>query len=65
MAISYYSLGLIGYAGKAMHAANLPVNPDVLTGAMVPLVVLGVLYCLRKLHHQLQAGDQAPTRHGA
>ncbi|HJV00765.1 MAG TPA: DUF3422 domain-containing protein [Burkholderiaceae bacterium] len=53
MAISYYSLGLVGYAGKALKAANLPVNPELLTGLMVPLVMAGVWLFLRKLHKQL------------
>jgi len=53
VAISYYALGLIGYAGKAMKASNLPVNPDILTGIAVPLVIGGVWLGLRRLHHQL------------
>lgn len=55
VAISYYLLGLVGYAGKALKAASLPVNPDLLTGLMVPLVTAGVWYCLRQLHHRLGA----------
>ncbi|NRR30495.1 DUF3422 domain-containing protein [Oxalobacteraceae bacterium] len=65
VAISYYLLGLVGYAGKAMKATNLPVNPDILTGMMVPLVTVGVWYCLRKLHKQLHSASGALTRHGA
>ncbi|MQA20305.1 DUF3422 family protein [Rugamonas rivuli] len=53
VAISYYALGLIGYAGKAMKASNLPVNPDILTGIAVPLVIGVVWLGLRRLHHQL------------
>jgi uncharacterized membrane-anchored protein len=58
VAISYYTLGLIGYAGKAMKASNLPINPDILTGISVPLVIVGVWFGLRRLHHQL-AGAKA------
>ena len=58
VAISYYTLGLIGYAGKAMKASNLPVNPDILTGIAVPLVIACVWFGLRRLHHQL-AGAKA------
>ncbi|WGG49369.1 DUF3422 family protein [Rugamonas sp. DEMB1] len=65
VAISYYLLGLVGYAGKAMKASNLPVNPDLLTGLMVPLVTAGVWYCLRRLHQQLHAATGAAPRHGA
>jgi uncharacterized membrane-anchored protein len=55
VAISYYTLGLVGYGGKALKAAGLPVNPEALTGLMVPAVVVGVWFFLRKLHHQLKA----------
>ncbi|MFA9216081.1 MAG: DUF3422 family protein [Sphingomonadaceae bacterium] len=63
VAISYYTLGLVGYAGKALKASNLPVNPDVLTGMMVPLVVAGVWVFLRKLHKQLKAAAGTLARH--
>ncbi|MBJ7311867.1 DUF3422 family protein [Rugamonas sp. CCM 8940] len=64
VAISYYLLGLVGYAGKAMKASNLPVNPDLMTGLMVPLVTAGVWYCLRRLHQQLHATAGATARPG-
>lgn len=53
VALSYYLLGLIGYVGKALKAASLPVNPDILTGALAPLVALLVWHSLRKLHTRL------------
>lgn len=52
-AISYYTLGLVGYVGKAMKAGSVPVNPDLMTGIAVPLVIGGVWLGLRRLHHQL------------
>ena len=55
MAISYYTLGLTGYAGKAMKAAGLPVNPDILQGIAVPVVILIVWMGLRRVHKQLTA----------
>ena len=64
VAISYYTLGLVGYAGKALKASNLPVNPDILTGMMVPLVIAGVWLFLRKLHRQLTSAASALARHG-
>ncbi|WP_348699644.1 DUF3422 domain-containing protein [Duganella fentianensis] len=60
VAISYYTLGLIGYAGKAMKAANLPINPDVLTGIAVPLVITGVWLGLRRLHNRLTGHGPKP-----
>ena len=66
MAISYYTLGLIGYAGKAMKAGGLPVNPDILQGVAVPVVILAVWMGLRRVHKQLTArGTAAAQRHPA
>jgi uncharacterized membrane-anchored protein len=53
VAISYYSIGLISYAGKAMKAAGWPVNPDVATGVMIPLMVAAVWLGLRRMHHKV------------
>jgi len=63
VAISYYTLGLIGYAGKAMKASNVPINPDILTGLAAPLVFIGVWMGLRRLHKQLTGPGSAQTRH--
>ncbi|MEC5218418.1 putative membrane-anchored protein [Actimicrobium sp. GrIS 1.19] len=53
-AVSYYLIGLCSYAGKAAKSAGLPINPDIATGLMVPLVVLGVWLGMRRLHRQIQ-----------
>ncbi|NMM26270.1 MAG: DUF3422 domain-containing protein [Glaciimonas sp.] len=53
VAISYYLAGLIGYVGKAMKASGLPVNPDVATGILVPVIALGVWLGLRRLHKRV------------
>jgi len=53
VAISYYSIGLVSYAGKALKAAGVPVNPDVLTGVMIPLLVAAVWLGLRRMHRQV------------
>ncbi|MEO8599898.1 MAG: DUF3422 family protein, partial [bacterium] len=50
VAISYYLAGLIGYVGKAMKASGLPVNPDVATGILVPVIAVGVWLGLRRMH---------------
>lgn len=63
VAISYYTLGLIGYAGKALKASNIPINPDILTGLAAPLVFIGVWMGLRRLHRQLTGPGGAHTRH--
>ncbi|MCC6071345.1 DUF3422 family protein [Massilia sp. GCM10020059] len=53
VAISYYSVGLLSYAGKAMKAAGWPVNPDIATGALMPLMVAVVWLGLRRMHHKV------------
>jgi uncharacterized membrane-anchored protein len=50
VAISYYAAGLIGYVAKAAKGAGLPVNPDLATGAVLPVVLFAVWMGLRKLH---------------
>lgn len=53
VAISYYSIGLLNYVGKAAKAAGMPVNPDVLTGALIPVMVGVVWLGLRRMHHHV------------
>lgn len=51
-AISYYVVSLLLYAGKAAHAAGLPVNPEVAAGALIPLVLWAVWRSTRKIHER-------------
>jgi uncharacterized membrane-anchored protein len=55
-AISYYMIGLLSYAGKAAKAAGLPINVDVATGLLVPVVIGGVWFALRQMHKRIHAG---------
>lgn len=55
VAISYYLAGLISYGGKAAKAAGWPINPDLLTGLMVPLLAAGVWLGLRRMHKGIQS----------
>lgn len=50
VAISYYLAGLLGYVGKAMKAGGLPINPEIATGMLVPVIAVGVWFGLRRLH---------------
>lgn len=43
VAISYYLLGLLGYAAKGLKAAGIPIDPEITTLAGVP-VVLGLVW---------------------
>lgn len=53
VAISYYSLGVLGYVFKGLHNL-LHFEVEVAIGASVPLVVALVAYHLHKLHHRLK-----------
>ena len=53
VAISYYSIGLLSYAGKAMKAAGWPVNPDIASGALMPFMVGVVWLGLRRMHQRV------------
>ena len=50
-AISYYVVGLIGYLARAVKAGGVAINPDIVTGAAIPIVAvlvgLGVLQIRR------------------
>lgn len=52
-AITYYMVGLVGYAAKALKAAGHPIDPDLAAGIAIPVVAvlaaLGVRYVRRKI----------------
>ena len=52
-AISYYVVSLILYVGKAGKAAGLPIQPDLLAGALIPLVLLFIWWGTRRIHKTL------------
>ena len=54
VAISYYMVGLASYVSKAAKSAGAPINTDIATGAMVPLIVVLVWMGLRRLHRQIK-----------
>jgi uncharacterized membrane-anchored protein len=53
VAISYYMAGLFNYAGKALKASGWPVNPDIVTGILLPVIAAGVWLGLRKMHQSI------------
>ncbi|PUE53591.1 hypothetical protein B9Z45_12860 [Limnohabitans sp. 2KL-17] len=53
-AISYYVVSLLMYGAKAMHAAGLPIEPEVAVGLLVPLVLWVVWRTSRKIHAKLK-----------
>jgi uncharacterized membrane-anchored protein len=53
-AISYYVVSLLLYGGKALKAMGLPVNPEMLAGAMIPLVLWASWTTIRRIHKKLR-----------
>jgi uncharacterized membrane-anchored protein len=56
-AISYYVMSLLYYGAKAAKVAGLPVNPDLLAGAMIPVVLWAVWTTTRRIHKRLHAAQ--------
>lgn len=48
-AITYYTVGLIGYLGKSLKAVGWNLDTDLLTGASIPVVALGVALGVRQI----------------
>ncbi len=58
-AIVYYLTGLVGYGAKALKAAGLPVSPDLVTGAAVPVLGLIAWWTLRRVHQRIAQDDHS------
>lgn len=56
-AISYYLVGLVGYAAKGVDAAGLPVPVELVTGLSIPVVVLIVWSALQRVRRRLARDD--------
>lgn len=56
-AITYYGAGLAGYLAKGARSAGLPVNPDVVVAAAIPMVALAMWLALRRLHKAVKAAQ--------
>ncbi|HEY7609177.1 MAG TPA: DUF3422 domain-containing protein [Alphaproteobacteria bacterium] len=53
-AISYYVVGLVGYAAKAIMHAGVPLDAELAQGAAIPLVVLFVFLGVRRIRRLLR-----------
>tara|TARA_Y100001936_G_scaffold148977_1_gene145331 strand:+ start:5182 stop:6510 length:1329 start_codon:yes stop_codon:yes gene_type:complete len=51
-AISYYVVSLIYYLAKAGQAADLLGHPELITGILIPVVLLIVWYIIRHIHNK-------------
>ena len=56
-AIVYYVAGLLGYGAKALHAAGLRVNPDLVVGLAIPVVAAVVFWAVRRARRRLHIAD--------
>ena len=56
-AISYYLVGLVGYAARGVDAAGLPVPVELVTGLSIPVVVLIVWSALQRVRRRLARDD--------
>lgn len=54
-AISYYVVGLIGYAVKALEKASLPVHPELATGLAIPIVVAVVWALVHRVRRRIES----------
>lgn len=51
-AISYYVVSLLLYVSKAGKEAGLPIHPELVTGALIPIVVFSVWYITRRIQNK-------------
>ena len=52
-AITYYVAGLFQYAGKGLKAVGVQINPELVTGLLIPVIAGAVWFGLRRLHQRL------------
>lgn len=55
-AITYYIVGLVSYAAKGAQALGWPWGPETTAACAIPVVVVGVWWSLRRLHHRVFSG---------
>lgn len=60
-AITYYIVGLVGYGAKALKAAGLNVNTDLVTGASIPVVAIAIALGVRHIR-QMVTGAHGPSK---
>jgi uncharacterized membrane-anchored protein len=56
-AITYYVTGLIGYAAKALKAAGLHVDPDLVAGIAIPVVAVLAAVVMHQVRRRLVVTD--------
>ena len=61
-AITYYVVGLVGYAAKALKESGVPLSVELATGASIPFVALGIWLALRRMRKHLRADPEDIAR---
>lgn len=51
--LSYYLVGLVSYAVKALNKLGLPLNPELATGLAIPVVIVAVGWGMRRIRRNL------------
>jgi uncharacterized membrane-anchored protein len=54
-AITYYIVGLVGYAAKAIHAGGVEISPEIVMGVAIPIVAGAVAYGLSRFRARISA----------
>ncbi|OHX17521.1 DUF3422 family protein [Chromobacterium sphagni] len=62
-AITYYAAGLAGYLFKGAKAAGLPLNVEITTAAMVPVLALAIALGLGRMRAMLHRQDEIGRSH--
>ena len=52
-AITYYGIGLINYGLKALKEYGFPVDPTLVTAALIPVVLGASWYAVRRVKHRV------------
>jgi uncharacterized membrane-anchored protein len=64
VAITYYMVGLVGYAAKALKAAGYPIDPDLTSGIAIAIVAVLATLGIRYVRRTIQQADSAAGPHG-
>ncbi len=57
VAITTYVSTLVGSIAKAAQASGWPVNPAIITGISIPIILLAVAISVRRIHKMIQKSD--------
>jgi uncharacterized membrane-anchored protein len=60
-AITYYVVGLVGYAAKALKSAGLGVEPDPVTGIAIPVVAILAALGVRHVRRRIVSAEHGET----